>query len=403
MYEYLDRDPVKGDVIECTTDLMSDFTKGKLYIMHTTPPEVGGVIDDKGNSNGFNYDAHAKVIKTKPGSKAVVGDNIISITKTDPCVQHRDLETTHTVLKLADDKLYYTNDCLSNKSNFLVLCKVEVDPLVELKAAHKAGKQIQFKLSWQTNGWSNVNNITWDYPPEQYRIKPEPQHRYVLRKGDLVKYIGPTASNPNRPSQCIIHSIDYNEDVLYYKPGHACDIKYWELIEKKFEKQDNLLDQTISFGIEHNDLVDSITTYNTTDYASTGSITSNQVTQEELDEVRKQIEELRPIQQINAEEQTMNPTTDIKIEVNGKTIDLCKHKSAACMKPKTDLESKLPFAMVVYSNTGEYISIHYNKTKKGVLKRKAKFLQKPWNLGCTVTVHQAFGEFTTSIPVVEVK
>ena len=104
-------------------------------------------------------------------------------------------------------------------------------------------------------------------------------------------------------------------------------------------------------------------------------------------------------------EATMPKTNDITIQINGEAIDLYRQDAAVCFKPKpkTELEAKLPFAMVVYSVNGDYESIHYNATRKGVKKRKNKYLQKPANLGKTVTLHEVFGEFTTAIPVVEVQ
>ena len=83
-----------------------------------------------------------------------------------------------------------------------------------------------------------------------------------------------------------------------------------------------------------------------------------------------------------------------------------KHHASACLVPKTQLEAKLPFCMITYTTAGEAgeaDETFYNKTEEGVLKRKDAYLQNPANLGKTVTVHRAFGEFTTAIPVVEVQ
>jgi len=105
------------------------------------------------------------------------------------------------------------------------------------------------------------------------------------------------------------------------------------------------------------------------------------------------------LKQTKSEETTMKNTIEIK--VNGKDINLCKENKQ--QESVTELEAKLPFAMVVYAVNGGYEGIFYSKTEKGIKKNKNKFLQKPQNLGKTVTIHKCFGEFTTAVPVIEIK
>jgi len=48
-----------------------------------------------------------------------------------------------------------------------------VDPYAELKAAHAAGKVIQFWSEISKEWKSSVKEMAWCYPPERYRIKPD--------------------------------------------------------------------------------------------------------------------------------------------------------------------------------------------------------------------------------------
>jgi len=45
-----------------------------------------------------------------------------------------------------------------------------VDPYAELKAAHAAGKVIQVK---GIENWIDCQHLSWKYPPDTYRIKPD--------------------------------------------------------------------------------------------------------------------------------------------------------------------------------------------------------------------------------------
>ena len=106
---------------------------------------------------------------------------------------------------------------------------------------------------------------------------------------------------------------------------------------------------------------------------------------------------------ITQKETTMPQSTAIQITVNGETIDLCKHESTACLKPKTDLESKKDYTMVMYNPNGSYRATAYKGSMKAIKRLKDTFFQSPGNLGCTVTIHKVISEFTTNIPVVQVK
>ena len=51
------------------------------------------------------------------------------------------------------------------------------DPYAELKAAHAAGKVIQLLMSASEDIWADYEpnaELSWSFPPYDYRIKPEP-------------------------------------------------------------------------------------------------------------------------------------------------------------------------------------------------------------------------------------
>lgn len=105
----------------------------------------------------------------------------------------------------------------------------------------------------------------------------------------------------------------------------------------------------------------------------------------------------------NTKENEMKET-NIKIEVNGKEIELCKNAAAACLKPKTDLEARKKYTIVIFDATGAYSETIYVNAKNDdkATKKMTAMLQKPANLGKTATLHKEVTAMTTDIPVVKI-
>jgi hypothetical protein len=97
---------------------------------------------------------------------------------------------------------------------------------------------------------------------------------------------------------------------------------------------------------------------------------------------------------------TMNPT-NVKIEVNGKLIDLCPEAKAA--KVKTDLQARKKYTVVVFNVDGSYSETLYlnAKNEDKAIAKMAKILQNPANIGKTATLHREIEILTTEIPVVK--
>jgi hypothetical protein len=93
--------------------------------------------------------------------------------------------------------------------------------------------------------------------------------------------------------------------------------------------------------------------------------------------------------------------TNIKIEVNGETIDLCPEAKTA--KVKTDLEARKKYTVVVFNVNGSYSETIYFNTKNEdkAIAKMTKILQNPANIGKTATLHREIEVLTTSIPVVK--
>lgn len=58
--------------------------------------------------------------------------------------------------------------------------------IIDVVAARKAGKQIQYKNKGGTSEWSNCcdNDPVWDFSSTDYRVKPEPKTIWVVTFND---------------------------------------------------------------------------------------------------------------------------------------------------------------------------------------------------------------------------
>lgn len=97
----------------------------------------------------------------------------------------------------------------------------------------------------------------------------------------------------------------------------------------------------------------------------------------------------------------MMNSTDIKIEVNGKPIDLCPETKA--IKVKTDLKARKKYTVVIFNVDGSYSeTLYFNaKNEDKAIVKMTKILQNPANIGKTATLHREIEVLTTEIPVVK--
>lgn len=152
MYEYLPIEQVKpGDIVEAVHSTSSKSIEEKqLYIVHTDQVNLKESIvvtatRHKGYSHPINF---FKLIKTKPGAKAKVGDTVIRIPKKSAfCYKEEHIVgkiqtvtriCTNTSVQLDNDHIWV------NKEDFVVLCKPEQHNILPQKrqlAFYKKSKE----------------------------------------------------------------------------------------------------------------------------------------------------------------------------------------------------------------------------------------------------------------------
>ena len=175
MYEYLDRKPEVGDIVE------TKYTKAGTdeHIIHIVRNVTGTTVHY--TSGGHDSMTEVRVIKVRPGSEAKLGDSIIRIPSTSGYSYYNEhtigkMETVNTIIGSTVD----TGGMHIHFKDFLVLCKAEPSTLNQ------------------------------------------------FQKGDMVRYIGDPSSE--RPSECTVYAVD--GDDVYYRNGFACHYKHWELISR---------------------------------------------------------------------------------------------------------------------------------------------------------------------------
>lgn len=132
MYEYLDRPPQVGDIVQWirNTDGMY-FTKDKLYIvesLHTYEKERHPIVFRDNGTKDWAYIGNFRIVKTKPGTEVQIGDTVFC---TDLKLLDTDWEIGYTYIIDDIDLDNYVPQAKASNSNwnscdsFVVLCKTE--------------------------------------------------------------------------------------------------------------------------------------------------------------------------------------------------------------------------------------------------------------------------------------
>lgn len=136
----------------------------------------------------------------------------------------------------------YHADQFKNPLNQWQPKKQPPDPYQVFRDAIKAGKQIQFKNRYDI--WGNAedpNNQKWSFvfPPDHYRIKPEPVY-ISFSKEELKSLVGKVITNASNPDNvCIItryQGLDFVESGKLQIPASNL-VKYWLLDGKPCGKE----------------------------------------------------------------------------------------------------------------------------------------------------------------------
>jgi len=377
-YQYGDiKDAKSEDIVEFRGTSNTSFTTGSLYIIDIKDPTANNdrVFKNSGESGTATIHSNTwKLVLTKPGSEAKIGDTAIRFKGGTPSCP------TGTVFKVTyitcNNHLGYKPSYSADYAECLILCTEEAIPQPKPRVAivtasvsgHPIGSRVvpvdKHEKKWilESNPNSTIfshgidNSLTWE-------DEMTPQRKYKV--GDQLR----TSFSYTFTSDPIVTITKITNTHYHTKNSSG------ETGKDSFDAIEN-------GPYYHNDVIPQSPTF-TIDPAKPNADTSAHTPTPQGGIMPKE-------------------STNIEIKVDGQSINLCQN-NAAEITPKTDLEAKLPFAMVVYGVDGSYDTIKYNKSLKGVKKRKSAYLQRPENLGKTVTLHQVIGEYTTTIPVVKVK
>ena len=120
--QYLDRPPKVGDVVECIRDWsVHDMPIGALRLVRGIDEYDSVVISDKRSSNSVYSIEYLRVVETKPGSTAKVGDSVISMERIDSTLLYNSV--FHNIPKVSGDDIGFKESHSWSASDFLVLCQ----------------------------------------------------------------------------------------------------------------------------------------------------------------------------------------------------------------------------------------------------------------------------------------
>ena len=350
MYKYGKiEDAVVGDVVEAT---MSDdeVTRGKLYVILEGSENDSGLhyIDDKGiKSSGFGkISSFWKLVLTKPISEAVKGDTVIRVSNIE--------ESTSKIGETQTFGGYKNRD-------YKVLCKKE-EFTYPMWFQHDEGNKYKYTslttcISLQTD--VEHRNTT----PHTHKCMTQIDEPDVnpFKKGDVVR-----RTKDDKGAVYTVYEID--GDDVYYMDGLASHYKNWGLVEKQSRPKSQHL-----FG----EAVDFMPYVNAEALKASQSWKSNQ------------------------KENTMK-NTDIKIEINGESIDLCNNKELP-YDSRTELEARSKIQGIIFSQNGDYEGRIAAKNMKRMNKLVKQFLAQTKNIGKTVVISQDIQTVTTKTPLVTTK
>lgn len=189
MYEYLDRPPAIGDVVECFFNTQQ-CKKDNLYIVTEISSDKRSI--KAGGKAWMNFNKF-KVVKTKPATKAKVGDTVICITPTFQMELggiHKGYISTVTETEYHFCVKGY-NGCYT-PNNWLVLCRKEPDASIKVGSYWErnytskfgeAGDLIEVKdvsdgqVYW-INGVASIKRFLEQFHPRPDLDKPQLLHQY---------------------------------------------------------------------------------------------------------------------------------------------------------------------------------------------------------------------------------
>lgn len=190
MYEYLDRKPEAGDIVECQTDVVTSFTKSNLYICKEVANHLLVELDDKNSTGNGAHPKHFKVVKTLPGDAAKVDDTCILINNNFSTDSDRPklgiIFKVTEILKDKDNSIIVLPDIYSQNQDFewaidadcvRVLCLAETKPKAYYKRSGEPWTPIELQTIptiWHPQIKLDNTAYKWLYPTTSGR------HEYYL-------------------------------------------------------------------------------------------------------------------------------------------------------------------------------------------------------------------------------
>ena len=120
--QYLDRPPEVGDVVECIKNWsVHDMPIGALRLVREVDQYNSVIISDKRGDNSAYSLEYLRVVKTKPGAIAKVGDSVISMESIDKTLRYNSV--FHNIPKVVGGDIGFKESHSWSASAFLVLCQ----------------------------------------------------------------------------------------------------------------------------------------------------------------------------------------------------------------------------------------------------------------------------------------
>jgi len=432
MYEYRPIEEAKvGDIIEATTDGVK-CTKRKLYlVVNSLNTETRlAYIDDEGNTSyGLNaISTYWKLLKTKPGSEAKVGNEIMLISD-EPFYTDCDftIGDTLTIEDIEQDRLLAPMHSWKPK-DCVVLCKVEAPetcapiacdikedtqhPHIEyFKTLFDKGVKLQHTAARNSPGEGYINTSKGVFSGNfRFRLASHPEdcpevgtQKYMeyweRKRQEGIKVCtyyedGHEVGVAVNLSKCNTWKEEYR--VFFKKKITKTSVP--EVYTPKYKVGDKIQTEYKWYenGIVEITKIDTVSNKLIYRYRSTNGETgfdfceavdkknhfykvslSKDATSKEklLSQLQDDYSQTNPCSEVylptpsqespfneaynnQLKEETMNPNKcNIKLEINGESINVGKHPSAACLKPRTDLENELkaPNMAKLFDENGKYI------------------------------------------------
>ena len=193
-YEYLEREPMVGDIVlwvplAYEEDAGSPYIEyNKPYIVHQVSGSSVEITDKYGNRKNLGGFGR-KIIKTRSGLEAKVGDKCIRISggQHNPDTPNGTIITVARVDKIA---LYWGNGKGNDKDQFLVLCQKPTEPELYSREYYEYWeKQFQSGVNLLYHSERNRNvSVNVKHPYAKTRTARSPLYWYNTRPEEKIQF-----------------------------------------------------------------------------------------------------------------------------------------------------------------------------------------------------------------------